>query len=58
MTHLRYVSSDKDWDIDLKVEGFTEEQVDYWKTVLQRETMLFLLLFPDKKGTCSEEHED
>ena len=47
MTHLRYKATDESWDLDLKLEGFTEEQERYWSLVIQKEMATLLLLYPD-----------
>ena len=47
MTHLKYRATDESWDLDLKLEGFTEEQERYWSLVLQKEMAVLMLLYPD-----------
>ena len=53
--HFRYRANDGTWDCDLKLEGFTDEQEYFWKATIQREMVLFLLLYPDMERTMSEE---
>ena len=45
--HLRYTAVDKSWDLDLKLEGFTDEQIAYLRIVLQKEMGMLSILYPD-----------
>jgi len=57
--HLRYTATDDElWDLDLKLEGFSEEHIAYWKTVIHREMMLFSLLYPEEMRIPKEFHEE
>lgn len=59
MTHLGYCSAEEDkWTFDLKLEGFAEEHIAYWQAVIQREMMLFLLLYPDMNVVYEEPLEE
>ena len=47
--HLRYKAVADEWDFDLKLEGFNEETQAYWSSVLQKEMIVFLKLYPKMK---------
>ena len=56
--HLRYIATDKRWDIDLKLEGLSEEQESYWALVLQRELALLCMLYPELSNVGFQEERE
>ncbi len=45
MTHLRYKATDDSFDIDLRLEGMSEEEQSFWSIWLQSQMQLWIKLF-------------